>query len=267
MNYPLAVFAPIIGGRSETFIQRHIQELLPGGTVVVADTPDGPYGGHWNVDCPSLFLHQIQYRSLKRQIVQAVACKLGWKPKEHEAIVKGFLQEHGVQVIIGEYLDWSRPWLDLAQELGIRFLGHAHGYDISMRLRDPHWCAEYREYNQADGVITISEISRTRLIDIGLDVAKIHVIPYGVSVPSQPLRRSEQDIVRCIAVGRMVAKKAPILTLDAFRRATEACPELRLDYISAGELLPAVQQFIYAFNLSFRYCLTYEKQEVADMTA
>jgi glycosyltransferase involved in cell wall biosynthesis len=47
----------------------------------------------------------------------------------------------------------------------------------------------------------------------------------------------------------MVAKKAPILTLDAFRRAAKHCPELRLDYIGAGALLPAARQFIHAFAL------------------
>jgi len=29
MNYPLAIFAPQIGSRSETFIRRHMCDLLP----------------------------------------------------------------------------------------------------------------------------------------------------------------------------------------------------------------------------------------------
>ncbi len=61
--------------------------------------------------------------------------------------------------------------------------------------------------------------------------------------------RTEDGIVRCVAVGRMTAKKAPILTLDGFRRAAEVCPELRLDYVGTGQLLTAAQQFVRAFNL------------------
>ncbi len=256
MNYSLAVLSPVIGGQSETFIRRHMRELLPGGTVVVADTSDGPYGGHWSVDCPSLVLHQIQQGGLKRQIIWAVARKFGWRPADHLVIaVKRFLRAHRVQVAMGEYLDWSEPWLRVAQTLGIRFFGHAHGYDVSIQLRDPKWRAEYLKYNQADGVITFSEISRAKLIDLGLDPAKIHVVPYGVDVPSQPSKRATADTVRCVAVGRMVAKKAPILTLDAFRRAAELCPELRLDYVGTGELLSAAQQFIRAFHLNDRVTL------------
>jgi len=58
--------------------------------------------------------------------------------------------------------------------------------------------------------------------------------------------------VRCIAVGRMVAKKAPILLLDAFRRAAERVPELRLDYLGAGALLGTVRQYVAAMDLQHR---------------
>src|SRR5262249_38826955 len=228
MNYPLAIFAPTIGGRTETFIQRHMQELLPGRTVVVTETPGGPYGGHWSVDCPSLILERIQYSGLTRRVVSAVARQLGWDPGHHVATVKRFLHEHKVRVAMGEYLDWSEPWSEVAQASGIRFLGHAHGYDVSERLLDPKWRSAYLKYNQAEGIIAVREFSREKLVRLGLDAAKVHVIPCGVDIPAEPLVRTKQKTVRCIAVGRMVAKKGPILTLDAFRRAAEACPELRL---------------------------------------
>jgi len=95
----------------------------------------------------------------------------------------------------------------------------------------------------------MSQFSRANLINLGLDAAKIHVIPYGVDVPATPLNRTEQETVRCLTAGRMVAKTAPILTLDAFRRAALAFTKLHLDYVGAGELLPAAQQFVRAFNL------------------
>jgi glycosyltransferase involved in cell wall biosynthesis len=46
-----------------------------------------------------------------------------------------------------------------------------------------------------------------------------------------------------------VAKKAPILLLDAFRRALEARPTLRLDVIGDGDLFPAADEFVRAFGL------------------
>jgi glycosyltransferase involved in cell wall biosynthesis len=50
----------------------------------------------------------------------------------------------------------------------------------------------------------------------------------------------------------MVGKKAPILLLDAFRRAAEHVPELTLDYIGGGDLLPAAIHYVHAFGLSGR---------------
>jgi glycosyltransferase involved in cell wall biosynthesis len=256
MSHPLAIIAPYIGARSETFIRRHMQDLLPGGTAVVAGTVDGSYAGHWSVDGPVLDLHSLEYINLKRQVLRAIGQKLRRRRVDHAAnAVKRFLLAHNVQVLIGEYLDLSLPWLKVAQELGIRFYGHAHGYDISERLRDPKWSSQYLRYNEADGVITMSQVSKTRLVDMGLNAANVHVIPYGVDVPVDPVRRVEQKLVRCLAVGRMVAKKAPILTLDAFRRAVEVCPNLHMDYVGTGELFSAAQQFISAFNLKDKVTL------------
>jgi glycosyltransferase involved in cell wall biosynthesis len=47
----------------------------------------------------------------------------------------------------------------------------------------------------------------------------------------------------------MVAKKAPILLLDAFRRAHEVYPRLRLDYVGGGPLFAAARQFVQSFRL------------------
>jgi glycosyltransferase involved in cell wall biosynthesis len=53
----------------------------------------------------------------------------------------------------------------------------------------------------------------------------------------------------------MVGKKAPILMLDAFRRAAEANPRLRLDYIGDGLLFGAAKQFVQAMRLGDRVTL------------
>ena len=58
-----------------------------------------------------------------------------------------------------------------------------------------------------------------------------------------------------MAVGMIASHKAPILLLDAFRRAALECPRLRLDYIGGGPLLPAARDFIDAFDLRERVTL------------
>jgi glycosyltransferase involved in cell wall biosynthesis len=186
------------------------------------------------------------------RVLRFAARKAGWDRKEGESKVKKFLQQHGVSVAMGEWLDCSLPWFEVARSLGIRFFGHAHGYDVSTNLCNPSWRTKYLAYSQADGLITVNEMSKTKLVELGLDADKIHVIPCGVDVPSIPRICPERETVNCLVVARMVEIKGPILALDAFRRASDACPNLRLDWVGEGELLPAAQQFVRAFNLESR---------------
>jgi colanic acid/amylovoran biosynthesis glycosyltransferase len=254
-RYPFAVFAPHLGARSETFIRRHVQDLLPGRTVAVVGTASGTYAGHWAVDCPVLVLDAFQ-STLPSRIVRGMARRVGVRVSDPtDRNVERFLTRHNVKVVMGEYLHVGLPCLTIAKRLGIRFCGHAHGYDVSSLLRDPKWRADYLRYNDSDGVITMSQVNRKRLIALGIHESTIHVIPYGVDVPSSPTVRAPNQVVRCLAVGRMVTKKAPILMVDAFRRAVDACPHLRLDVVGEGALLPAVQQFVRAFDLGDRVTL------------
>ena len=124
-----------------------------------------------------------------------------------------------------------------------------HGFCVRRK-----WRAAYRGYNQTDGVISVSHFSAARLAAVGVASSKIHVIPCGVPVPDEPIRRPPRAKVRRLAVGRMVAKKAPLLTLEAFRQAAGACADLHLDYVGGGELLPAAQQFVRDHALE--HCVT-----------
>jgi glycosyltransferase involved in cell wall biosynthesis len=182
--------------------------------------------------------------------LDAVSQKWGRQLRNHSTITtKRFLKKHQVKVVMGEHLDESIEWIDMAQELGIRFFGHAHAHDVSLRLRDPQWRTRYLQYNNAAGIITVSRYSRDKLIELGLQPSKIHVVPYGVDVPDEPTSRPERTTVRCLAVGRMVGKKGPIFALDAFRRALDRYADLRLDFIGKGALLPAAEQFVRTFGL------------------
>lgn len=246
MSYPLGIYSPLIGAVTETFIGRHIHGLLPGGTAVLGQLAEHSDGR--TVDGPHLPVSfgQPKPSSLPRTV--AAMLRSLW-PMTHLHPVKRFLRKHGTEVLMGEYLDASLPLLPIARDLGIRFFVHAHGYDASELLRDPYWRERFLEYNSADGIITMSQASRERLIGIGIHPGAIHVIPYGVDVPPRPCRRTRGSTVRCLAVGRMVEKKGPILMLDSFRRAAEVFPGLTLDYIGDGVLLPAVRQYIRASGL------------------
>jgi colanic acid/amylovoran biosynthesis glycosyltransferase len=259
MSHPLAVLTYQLGSFSETFIKRHIEDLMPGQTVVVTGIERDGYGGHWTVDCPSLILEHLQRRRLRQMVVDAALQTLRLRTARADdqalAVVEQFLKRHGVRAALGEYLHLSLRWIDMMRNLGVRFVAHAHGHDVSAMLRDEGMRRAYVKYNDADGLVTMSEVNRGRLIALGIEARKIHVIPYGVDVPALPTARVDGETVCCVVVSRMTGKKAPILVLDAFRRALERHAALRLEWVGEGELMPAARQFVQAFGLGDRVTL------------
>jgi colanic acid/amylovoran biosynthesis glycosyltransferase len=157
MATKLAIIAPQIGAISETFIQRHMEDILQGETVVIAGNNQKPYAGHWDVDCPTLILNQIFYSGFLQRCLNKIAYQFNYK-LSGEALeqirikkVERFLKNYNIKAILSEYLDLSLPWIPIAKKLNIPFYAHAHGYDISCRLKEPEWCRQYLLLNQATG--------------------------------------------------------------------------------------------------------------------
>jgi glycosyltransferase involved in cell wall biosynthesis len=165
-------------------------------------------------------------------------------------VVQRFFVANRVTVVLAEYLDFSFRWMPVAQNLGIRWFAHAHGYDVSRCLRDDKWRRKYLEYNNTDGIITMSHTSRARLISLGIRPEKIYVAYYGVDIPDAVNGRRTGK--RLVAVGRMVTKKAPLMTLRAFHRASQIIPDLTLDYVGFGELLDDARKFVAETGLEGR---------------
>jgi glycosyltransferase involved in cell wall biosynthesis len=247
VSCPLAVLAPQAGAASETFIQKHMQRLLPGATAAVVghELADA----YWQAPAPMLALDRVPTRSLLA-LARRAAARAGLPVDEpRRARVAAFLREHGVRAVLCEWLDWTVPWVDVIRSAGIRCVAHAHGYDVSERwLADPAVRERYRALTAVDALVVVSEATRARLAAV-LPGPPIHVVPCGVDLPAPPAPRPAGDAVRCVAIGRLVAKKSPILLLDAFRRAHERVPELRLDLVGDGELAPAAADYVRAFAL------------------
>ena len=245
-KYPLAVFSPSYGVTSETFIRRHMEELSPGQTAAVAYDEYSQPVDNWNNQIPRLLLNRIKTDQLERGIWDRFAVRAGIKsqPAIQLAALRKFLSHYRCEVFMGEYLDRSLPFLDVVKEMGLRFFVHAHGYDLSQKFRDPFYRSEYVKYKDADGVITVNRIQKMRLVELGLDPENIHVIPCGVDIPDCSSEREPGEVVRCLAVGRMVGKKSPLTLLESFWRATAEMPSLHLDYIGDGPLRGDVEHYI-----------------------
>ena len=244
----LAVFTPQLGTVSETFIRRHVEDLLPGRTVAVAAQSSHPMDGRWTALCPVLYLDRSQLRPSAR-----VLRRLGQSHQRSIAYaVAQFLRRHRVDIVLGEYLDHFIDFVPLLDSLRIPYVVQGHGIDLSAALRRPDLAERYKLYRSAQIVLTRCEFHRRRLIGLGLPAEKVGVNPGGVDIPERPPPRAPQAGKRFLALGRMVPKKGPIYLLQAFRLCAEADPEATLDYIGDGELLPAARQFVDALGLGER---------------
>jgi glycosyltransferase involved in cell wall biosynthesis len=95
----------------------------------------------------------------------------------------------------------------------------------------------------------MSNYSKKILIDLGIKEELIHIIPCGVKIPDFFIKKKTGSAIKCIAVGRMVAKKAPLLLVESFRKALVKIPNLTLDYVGTGNLFEDVVKYIKDHNL------------------
>lgn len=248
MTQKLAIFTPQLGTASETFIRRHVEDLLPGRTVVVARNSTTPFGGYWRPQCPVLFLDRWALRLPVR-----LAVRMGVsQARLRDSTIGRFLQQHGATVIMGEYLDQFVDFIPLLESMRLPYIVQAHGIDVSAALRRPGLAERYRSYDSAAAVLTRCEFHRKRLIDLGLRADRVRINPGGVDIPEQIPSHPADASKRFLAVGRFVPKKGPIYLLEAFRLAASRDATITLDYIGGGELLPAAQQLVNACRLNDR---------------
>jgi glycosyltransferase involved in cell wall biosynthesis len=244
----LAIFTSQLGTASETFIRRHVEDMAPGRTVVVARNSTTAFDGFWKAECPVLFLDRWELRFPVR-----VARRLGRsKLRMREDTVMRFLRKYRATVVLGEYLDQFAEFVPLVERMGLRYIVQGHGMDVSASLRSQGAIERYQCYRSAAAILTRCEFHRQRLIKIGLPSDRIHVNPGGVDVPDEIPAHPAGVHKRFLAIGRFVPKKGPIYLLEAFRLAAECDREITLDYLGGGELLPAAQQFVISCRLEGR---------------
>jgi glycosyltransferase involved in cell wall biosynthesis len=248
MTGTLAIITSQLGTVSETFIRRHVEDLLPGQTVAIARHSSHPLGGRWRSPCPVLFLDETA-RGLRHRVARRL-----WKSDRDliDRSIEAFLGKHQVERVLGEYLDVFVEFVPLLDRLGIPYVVQGHGIDLSAALRNADTGKRYLAFRSAKAILTRCEFHRKRLIDLGLPPELIHVNPGGVDIPALPTKRGPGAMTRFLAVGRMVSKKGPLYLLEAFRRAALQNPDITLDYIGGGDMLPAVAQFVDATGMGGR---------------
>lgn len=221
----------------QTFVNRHVEHMFGGNTCVYANrlgAPD-PFG-------KSCFIRRAEARTVAERL-SGPFVKL-WTRARHKSsrMLAGrqrkafiaFLRAERVDLILAEFGTEAQTMSVVARETGIPCFGYFRGSDASQSVREPMRLRSYREMMpHLTGIFAVSRFLLENLAGVGVTHPNAHVVPSGVDV-----RRFLPGTKRprtYLAVGRMIEKKAPHLTLTAFARATEGT-DATLRFIGDGPL-------------------------------
>jgi glycosyltransferase involved in cell wall biosynthesis len=238
------IFAPL----SESFIYDPIRRMR-----------------EWGIDSPVLTLLRIHERELPgaadyllrwpsslpidRLLARAFASRFGFSELDSylwpavRRLLRGRLERLRPDVIHAHFGPDGCLLRPLACELGIPLAVSFYGYDVSKLLRhDPaRWLPRYQAlFRDADLLIGISRHVIDRLGELGAEQRKLRLLPLGCDLGRFPYRDPAADYrggpVRCLHVGRLTAKKAPLHLLRAFAQARQALAgRVALELVMAGD--------------------------------
>lgn len=235
---------------AETYVRQHIRSLLPGRTVALYFQGDGESlkgipSLRIGRDCTS---HAAlgRFRSFRNLVTYAYpGAVTGYTASK----TIQFLRENQVRVILAEFGPTGCALLPICRLMGIKLIVNFHGYDATVMPK--RWVIRhaYRYLNKyAEGFVCGSNHFSRVLENIGFERRKIHVIPCGIEVDKFP-KDTQNDSNLLIAVGRFTEKKAPHLTIQAFSKVKRDFPDVRLEMIGGGALMPKCQQLIKSIGL------------------
>lgn len=239
----LAVASPSSSVYSETFIRMQMERLpcilrIHGGPVASETIPGG----------------QIKPLGTLRGLIDtAVECGFRRKRWEgpHGKELGRRLRHAGVTTVLANYGHTGVELLPICRDNGIKLVVHFHGYDAHMASVVEQYVEQYAELgNEATAIIAVSNRMVDALVSYGIAREKIHLIRYGAdpskfsaiaSLPGDPL---------FFGVGRFVDKKAPYLTVLAFKDVYVKYPNARLVLAGDGPLFEATRNLCSVLDLT-----------------
>jgi colanic acid/amylovoran biosynthesis glycosyltransferase len=224
----LAILSPNQNAYSETFIQSHRKmhfeiKYYYGGSLPYALEPNG-------------ILPQ-NFRPKKG---------LGF----YEQMLRTSLMKNKINCVLAEFGPTAAECLKVVKSLKLPMVVHFHGYDISIYDIVDKYREMYKEvFDYAQSVIAVSREMKDELVSLGCPIEKITLIYYGAD-PSYFNVTPSYNSDNFVCVGRFVDKKAPYLSLLAFKNLLTLYPNSRLSFVGDGPLYNTVLNLSKALNIN-----------------
>jgi glycosyltransferase involved in cell wall biosynthesis len=231
---------------SETFIRAHIDRLPGTGTVfhslhsfpAVTGLPVVPQG--W-------------WPRVRRGIANTVL-RQDWA-KQVENAWETAIRGADADVILAEYGTTGALIAAACERLHIPLVVHFHGFDAT-RVDVLDRTDRYRwMFPRAAAVVAVSRAMEYQLLNLGCPREKLVYNPYGIDCEKFKGAAPATAEPRFLAVGRMVEKKGPHLTIASFVPILRDRADARLCMIGDGPLLGVCRDL--AAGLGIAHAVTF----------
>ena len=231
--------------RAESFVLQHVESLPTTVCTLIGADPLG------EVDDQGRAL--VSRRPVARAVSAAYRRLLRLNHEDrYRNAVSSFLKRRGVAAVLAEFGSQAQKVMYACERARVPLIAHFHGQDAYARqyVSGPWNQKQMRDlFRIATRIIVVSRDMQRHLEELGAPGHKLRYNPCGVDLAAFAGARPAEASPRFVTVGRFVAKKAPYLTVLAFKRVQEMLPDARLTMIGDGPLREACVRLAGALGL------------------
>ncbi len=242
----IAIATPTLNAYSETFIRAHIERLPAEVHVLHGGTPPTLVDDGVPIAAPFTLREHLRW-TIGRKVRG-----LTWADWQRYPLVR-VLRDTRAQAVLAEYGHMGVSLMAACAQAEVPLIVHFHGHDAYDRSALDGPGKEYGAlFEQAAAIIAVSHAMEAQLVRLGAPRGKLRHNACGVDLQLFPAGSPQAAPPTFVAVGRFVDKKAPDLTLHAFRQVVGAVPEARLEMIGDGPLWGTCQRLAEQLEITDR---------------
>ncbi|KZR73744.1 glycosyltransferase [Prochlorococcus marinus] len=243
-RFRLLAFVPSGRAPSETFIRANLRGLPFETLAYFGD--EFSWRRPWQLSyAVSVGLSKVLYRLGLRRFGSIPSSVVAWL----------LCCQHRPNALIAEFGFHAVRMMEASAWSGIPLVVQFHGSDASARSRLVPLGERYRRlFAIASGVVAKSEPMRQKLVELGAAPESVVVSPCGADADLFLGADPGHAPPIFLSVGRFVAKKGPLLTIQAFAAARDRLlsglsAQMRLVMVGDGPLLPAARRLVVDLGL------------------
>ncbi len=237
----ICIIQPNDQANTQTFIRAHI-ERLPTTIKVLHGRPFPSYTNENQWLIHPLFELVRRSVSLLPDFWAKIIIKIG------NTSLERFLKINKVDLVLAEFGTTGVEVMEVCRKTNIPLVVHFHGKDAYghdiLKLYENQMM-----FDIAKDVIAVSRDMEQQLLSLGVSPDKLHYNPYGIDLDQFSGANPANNPPVFLTVGRFVDKKAPHLSILAFKQVLSHVPDAKLMMIGDGILLEACQQLVTALKI------------------